>query len=248
MTLRLIITRPQEDAEPLADELAALGVENLIAPLLSIKASGAETPDLTDVQALLLTSANGVRAFAHLSKERKVPIYAVGHASASAAREAGFENIESAGGDVETLAALVCEKLDFRDGVVMHIAGSMMAGDLAGTLGRSGFNYRRVQLYHAIKVTDLPPQCLIAIKDAQVDGVVLYSPRTAQVFMDLLTKAGLNDCTGQLLAFCLSEAVAAKIVANDWARVVIAETPDQVALINSVRELVTLGNFAKTGR
>ena len=248
MALRLIITRPQEDAEPLADELAALGVENLIAPLLSIKASGAETPDLTDVQALLLTSANGVRAFAHLSKERKVPMYAVGHASASAAREAGFENIEIGGGDVETLAALVCEKLDFRDGAVLHIAGSMMAGDLAGILGQSGFDYRRVQLYHAIKVTDLPRQCLIAIKDAQVDGVVLYSPRTAQAFMDLLKKAGLDNCTGQLLAFCLSEAIAARIIAHDWARVVVAETPDQAALIKSVREFVTPGNFTKPVR
>jgi uroporphyrinogen-III synthase len=124
----------------------------------------------------------------------------------------------------------------------------MMAGDLAGILGRSGFDYRRVQLYHAIKVTDLSPQCLMAIKDAQVDGVVLYSPRTAQAFVDLLTKAGLDDCTGQLSAFCLSEAVAAKIVAHDWARVVIAETPDQVALIKCVREFTNLGNFAKLVR
>jgi uroporphyrinogen-III synthase len=248
MAMRLIITRPEEDAEQLADELAALGVESLIAPLLSIEAFKTETPDLSGVQALLLTSANGVRAFAHLSKERKVPIYAVGHASAWAAREAGFEKIKSGGGDVETLAALVCETLDFRDGAVLHIAGSMMAGDLAGILGRSSFDYRRVQLYHAIKATDLPPQCQIAIKDAEVDGVVLYSPRTAQAFVDLLTKARLDDYTGQLSAFCLSEAVAVKIVAYDWARVVVAKTPDQAALIKSVRELVTSGNFAKLGR
>jgi uroporphyrinogen-III synthase len=237
MTLRLIITRPREDAEPLAHELAVLGVESLIAPLLSIEAFESETPDLTDVQALLLTSANGVRAFAHLSKERKIPIYAVGDASARGAREAGFQNIESAAGDLKTLAALVGEKLDFRDGAVLHIAGSRLAGDLAGILGRSGFDYRRVQLYHAIKATDLPPQCLIAIKDAQVDGVVLYSPRTAQAFMDLLAKAGLDDCTGQLSAFCLSDGVAAKIAARDWARVVVAETPDQAALIKSVQEI-----------
>ena len=79
MALSLIITRPQEDAEPLANELAALGVESLLAPLLSIEASETKMPDLTDVQALLLTSANGVRAFTHLSKERKIPKYAVGH-------------------------------------------------------------------------------------------------------------------------------------------------------------------------
>ena len=93
MSLRLIITRPQEDAESLADELDAIGVQHLIAPLLFIQGSREQPPNLAGVQALLLTSANGVRAFAHLSKERKVPIYAVGHASALAAQKIGFENI-----------------------------------------------------------------------------------------------------------------------------------------------------------
>ena len=248
MTLRLIITRPQEDAEPLADELAALGVENLLAPLLSIEVSGTETPDLSGVSALLLTSANGVRAFAHLSKERTMPLYAVGEASALAAKKVGFKNIESAGGNVETLAKLVCKKLDFRDGAVLHIAGSTMAGDLAGILGQSGFDYRRVQLYHAKAVKNLTPQCLIAIKDALVDGVILYSPRTARALMDLLIKAGLDDCTWQLSAFCLSEAVAAEIAAYKWARIVVSETPDQASLVKSVREFVTSGDFAKLGR
>ena len=248
MTLSLIITRPQEDAKPLANELAALGVESLLSPLLFIEESETETPDLTDVQALLLTSANGVRAFAHLSKERKIPIYAVGHASALAAQKAGFDNVESAGGDVETLAELVCKKLDFRDGAVLHIAGSKLAGDLAGILVQNGFDYRRIQLYHAKQVANLPPQCLIAIEGALVNGVVLYSPRTAKAFMDLLIKAEIDDCTLQLSAFCLSDAVAAKIVSYNWANIVVAKTPDQGALIKSVREFMTSDNFAKPAR
>ena len=248
MTLSFFITRPQEDAEPLANELAALGVESLLAPLLSIEVYGTKMPDLTDVQALLLTSANGVRAFTHLSKERKIPLYAVGHASALAAQKAGFNKVESAGGDVEPLAKLVCENLDFKDGAVLHIAGSMLAGDLGAILVQNGFDYRRIQLYHAKKVTNLPPQCLIAIEDALVNGVVLYSPRTAKAFMDLLIKAEIDDCTLQLSAFCLSEAVAAKIEAYDWANIVVAKTPDQAALIKSVREFMASDNFAKLAR
>ena len=248
MTLRLVITRPQEDAEVLADELSVMGVESLIAPVLSIELFELETPDLTGVQALLLTSANGVKAFTHLSKERQIPIFAVGHASASAAHKFGFKNIESADGDVENLADLVCKKLDSRNGAVLHIAGTMIAGDLAGILGHSGFDYQRVQLYHAREISDFPPHCLVAIKDALVDGVVLYSPRTARAFVDLLIKAGLVDFTRQLLVFCLSEAVAAKINAYEWARVVVAEKPDQVALLKSVREFTTSIDFAKSRR
>ena len=248
MGLRLIITRPQQDAEPLAKELETIGVQHLIAPLLSIEPSGEKPPTLKGVQALLLTSANGVRAFANLSKERKLPIYAVGNASALAAYKVGFENIESADGDVETLAELVCRKLDFRDGTVLHIAGSTMAGDLAGALTKKCFSYRRLQLYHAKAVNELPLNCITAIKNLSVGGVVLYSPRTAKTFMNLLTKAKLEDHSKQLIAFCLSDAVAGQIVAYDWRKIVVAKTPEQASLINSVKEYLTLCDYAKLER
>jgi len=245
MGLRLIITRPQEDAVLLAHELEAIGVKHLIAPLMVIQESEEKPPSLAGVQALLLTSANGVRAFAHLSNERKLPVYAVGNASAMAANKEGFENIESAGGDVRDLAELVCEKLDFREGAVLHIAGSVMAGDLSGVLSQKGFNYRRLQLYHAKVVDNLPLNCVNAIKGSLVGGVVLYSPRTAKTFVNLLTKARLENYSKQLSVFCLSEAVAAQIVACKWKKIIVAKKPDQASLIRSVKEFVTLDNFVK---
>jgi uroporphyrinogen-III synthase len=236
--MRLMITRPQEDAAPLATEMTALGVETVTEPLLTIETADTGAPDLSNVQALLLTSANGVRAFASISDERDLPLYAVGDASARAAVDAGFKTVESASGDVDTLADLVNEKLKPEDGALLHIAGSKVAGDLAGFLGQASFDYRRVQLYHARKARALSPHGLTMIKDGSVDGVVLYSPRTAESFVDLLGKAGAMDRAGHLTAFCLSDAVAAKLAGLEWGRVVVAKTPDQVALIKSVLEFL----------
>ncbi|MBL6942030.1 MAG: uroporphyrinogen-III synthase [Rhodospirillales bacterium] len=236
--MRLMITRPLEDAEPLAAELAALGVETVIEPLLSIELTAADIPDLTGVQGLLLTSANGVRAFAALSPERHLPVYAVGDATARTALQAGFEKITSAAGDVTTLAELVQQKCQPGDGVLLHVAGSKVAGDLAAMLALSGYQYHRVQLYHASKATSLSPGGLDALKKGDIDGVVLYSPRTAGSFVDLLEKAGAADCAKQLNVYCLSDAVAARAGALGWARMVVAASPDQVALIKSVREMI----------
>ena len=248
MCLRLMITRPQDDARQLADELELLGVKYLIAPLLSIEVIKTKPPNLEGVQALLLTSANGVRAFANLSKERKIPIYAVGDASAFAAHKVGFENIESAGGDVKTLADLVCKKLNFKNGSLLHIAGSKMAGDLAGDLSQKGFNYRRLQLYHAKAVNDLTRECITAIKDSLVGGVVLYSPRTAKIFINMLTKANLADFSKRLCAFCLSEAVATQIAKYNWKMIMIAKRPDQASLISSIKEYVSIVDNVKLER
>jgi uroporphyrinogen-III synthase len=236
--MRLMITRPLEDAEPLATELAALGVEALTEPLLSIETTAAGAPDLKDVQGLLLTSANGVRAFAALSSERSLPVYAVGDATARVARLAGFEKVTSAAGDVTTLAERVQEKCQPGDGVLLHVAGTKVAGDLAAMLTLAGYQYHRVQLYHASKATSLSPGGLDALKKGDLDGVVLYSPRTADSFVDLLTKAGAADCAGRLSVFCLSDAVAARAGTIDWAQVVVAATPDQAALIKSVMEMI----------
>ena len=239
--MRLMITRPLEDAEPLAAEFAALGIETVTEPLLSIELTAADAPDLTDVQGLLLTSANGVRAFAALSSERRLPVYAVGDATARTAHQAGFEKVTSATGDVTALAGLVQEKCKPGEGVLLHVAGSKVAGDLAAMLALSGYQYHRVQLYHARKATALSPAGLDALKKGDIDGVVLYSPRTADSFVDLLTSAGATGCAERLHVFCLSDAVAVHAGALDWTRVVVAATPDQAALITCVREMPPQG-------
>lgn len=235
--MRLIITRPKEDAEPLARALAALGVETLIEPLLSIELDDKATPDLAGVQALLVTSANGVRAFAAISAKRDIPVFAVGDASARTAREAGFERVESASGDVEALAGLVAEKLGPDNGVLLHIAGSKVAGDLAGALGKAGYDYRRIQLYHAARAKSLSAEGLTAIKDGNVQGVVVYSPRTAESFVDLIEKADAGPSLRSMSVICLSAAVAARLDGLEWGRIIVARTPDQAALIRCIQEL-----------
>src|SRR5512146_3395419 len=84
-----LVTRPRADAESLAEALAARGIEAIVEPMLEIHYRDAPAPDLVGVQAILCTSANGVRALAKVTDERRVPLFAVGDASAARAREAG---------------------------------------------------------------------------------------------------------------------------------------------------------------
>lgn len=61
--MRVMITRPRLEAASLADALEALAVETLVEPLLHIDFIDGPAPDMNGVQALLVTSANGIRAF-----------------------------------------------------------------------------------------------------------------------------------------------------------------------------------------
>jgi len=119
------ITRTDSGAAGSAKAVKRAGFAPLIAPLL--KLSAVSTPGATpdDDSVLAFTSPNAVLAFQALSDRRIWPVYAVGDATADAARGAGFEFVHSAGGNVDDLAALkaahtLCKLLPAAFGPLVH--------------------------------------------------------------------------------------------------------------------------------
>lgn len=233
--MRLLVTRPRPDAERTADLLRDAGHEPLIAPLLEIvpAAPPGDIPT-SNVQAFLVTSANGARALADATDRRDTPVFAVGDASAAAALEARFTDVQSADGDVDDLAALVRERLDPGAGILVHAVGSVAAGNLAGELAASGFDARAVVLYEAVTCDDLPRIAADALAGGRLDGVLLYSPRTAHSFAALVEKAGLTPALAGIRAYCLSAAVADALPKGAFAHVETANRPDQASLLELV--------------
>lgn len=234
---RLLVTRPLEDAEALVRRLGALGFACAVEPMLSMVWLDGPAPALDDVQALLFTSANGVRGYVRRTDRRDRPVYAVGDATAAAARNAGFASVESASGDVYALAALVRARLDPSGGALLHVAGSKVAGDLAGMLGEAGFTLRRAVLYDAVPASRLSDGTATIFRTSDLCGVLFFSPRTARSFVKLLAEAGLADRCRTVDAFCLSPAVAEAARAygdqgvTPWRRVRVAPRPEQDALL-----------------
>lgn len=232
--MRLLITRPQEDAEALAQLLSDQGIAVTIEPLLTIEYGDGDPLALDDAQALLATSANGVRALVHRTGRRDIPLYAVGDATARTAIEAGFARVRSATGDVQALAHLVIGELDPQAGAVVHAAASHLAGDLAGELARAGFTYRREILYRARPVTVLSGATLAQLRGGEIDGVLLYSPRTAGTFTRLVDAADLAAALQSVVCFALSPAVTAVATRLVWERTVVASRPTQDDLVAAI--------------
>ncbi len=229
--MRLLVTRPLDESQALAERLEARGHQAAIEPLLTIAPDLFAPLSLEGVQALLFTSANGVRAFALRSPRRDLPVYAVGPATAAAAREIGCATVESAGGDVRALAALVVTRLDPARGALLHVAGRVVAGDLAGPLAARGFVVGRAALYAAEPATRLSAAAHDALADGVLDGVLLFSPRSAATFAAVTAAPELRAALSRLTLFALSPAVAEAVADLGWRRVAIAATPDEDALL-----------------
>src|SRR5579871_494671 len=110
--MRVLVTRPEDDAHETAARLKALGHEPIIAPLISIRFSDGPDIDLARVQAFVATSSNGVRALARRTASRDIALFAVGQQTAKTARREGFRLVHSADGDAIALANLVARSVD----------------------------------------------------------------------------------------------------------------------------------------
>jgi len=206
--MRLLVTRPEPDAGREAEALAARGHEAVLAPLLKIEFTRDVPLDFAGVQALIVTSRNALRALRELPDARKLPLFAVGEATARAARDIGFANVTTGPGTAEELAELIAATLEPKHGPLVHLAGETLAFDLKSRLEAKGFTLRQPVLYRARPAEQLPAQALSLLKSGKVDGAILLSPLTARTFALLIEKHGVVTQGRRLVCYCLSQAVA----------------------------------------
>lgn len=229
--MKLILTRPVKDAEPLAAKLRALGHESVILPLLDIvPRPGISIPGLP-WQAVCITSANGLANAEAIAGLRHVPVLCVGPQSAAAAERAGFTNVRAEGGDVDGLAAYIAAHVKQKDGPILYLSGAATSGDLEGRLRTAGFAVERIVTYDAVQTT--PDDLARAVTDA--DAVLLYSPRTAKLWVEQVEKAGAAQHMAAMVHLCLSPAVA-RALPEAWPRH-IANAPDEAAMLAALQTL-----------
>jgi uroporphyrinogen-III synthase len=234
--MHILVTRPEPEATRFAAQLKDHGIDAVVAPLMAVEATEETLPPLEAVQALVFTSANGVRAYAARNARTDLPAYAVGEATAAAARQAGFASVISAGSDAEGLAALLRGRVDPAKGKLLHATGVDRVGDLAGVLRARGFDVQQAVLYRAVAAAELPAEARTALESGALAGVALFSPRSAGILLERVAAAGLGAKLATLDAFCLSRAVAAVLEGKaPWRAIRVAARPNAEALIALIR-------------
>lgn len=212
---RVWVTRARPGADRTASRLSALGFVPVVAPLLAIRSVLAQ-PDLTGIQALAFTSRNAVKVFAGRSGQPSVPVFAVGDATAAAAREAGFDDVQSAGGDLHALAALI--RAEGAGLSILHPCAAEPAGDLAALVGDAA-RITALAVYEAVETGAAAPD--------PWDAVLIHSPRAGQVLAACLAA----DRIGGRIAVAISEAAARPLTVAGLAEVRIAAAPTEDALL-----------------
>lgn len=231
--MQLLLTRPDPgpDGDDLEAALTASGHGVARAPLLTITHTGT-LPSFDGLQGLIATSSNGLRAVAPFPEAAlRLPLYAVGPATAALGRALGFQRVHEGAGDGRALAELIRAEVDPAAGPLLHLSGDKLAMDLAEALKAHGFDVRRTIVYRAEAATGLPPDAVEAIREGRFDGVILMSPRTARVYVALVAAAGVAEEAGRLVHFCLSDAVARETMHLGPPRIAVAGAPNSQEML-----------------
>jgi len=240
--MAVLVTRPHPDDEATAAALRAKGFEVMLAPMLRFEPVAFHDDQDARYGAVIVTSANALRGIApHLQDSRlqgsrllKLPLFAVGEHTASAAHRAGFDNVIPANGDAASLRDSVLASVKAKElkkaSPLLYLAGADLARDLAGELGERGFTVVTHTTYRMIPVSSLPREACEAFAASGIEAVLHYSRRSARAFLDAARAGGVEISALAIPQCCISAAVASVVRDAGATQVMAAASSDENAL------------------
>lgn len=232
MPLRLLVTRPEPDAQRTAAALRARGHDVLVMPMLRVERIDADF-GAGPWAAVLMTSANAVRAIAghrELGTLCALPALVVGERTRTAAEAAGFVDIASANGDAEALVRLVVARLSPGQIPLLYLAGEQRTADFEATLRLHSFDVRTVIVYRIVAATEFSQAVKDALASGEIDGILHFSQRSAEAFVAAAEAASALGNALTTRHYCLSARVATAL-ANKADGIEVAAHPSEAALL-----------------
>ncbi|MBR1172178.1 uroporphyrinogen-III synthase [Bradyrhizobium liaoningense] len=239
--MSILVTRPHPDNEATADNLRGRGHAVLLAPALKLEPVAFQGESDVSYDAVLVTSANAIRALVLQLPDLgllQLPLFAVGEHTAAAAREAGFAEVIVAGGDAASLRDKVRQsardKVLKKKSALLYLAGADLSRDLGGELGAGGFRVVTRTTYRMAPVKHLPREVCEGFAAHGIEAVLHYSRRSARAFLDAARDEGVEISALAIPHCCLSETVAGVLREAGASQVLVAATPDETALFDSL--------------
>jgi uroporphyrinogen-III synthase len=241
--MRILLTRPAAEAPRSAEQLAANGHQIVLSPVIEMCASGAAWPSGV-IEGMIATSAAAFE-LAQFSPEWPSPearrlfrIFVVGNKTAEAARRCGFAGGIVMAPDAKNLTEAILGAVHAPARLV-YLAGHDRKPDLETLCRNAGIDLSVVEIYEARAARAFSDEALAAFARGEIDAVLHYSRRSAEIFLDL---AGTHRIDPKRLRHAaISSSAAAPLQSKACGSVAVAAEPNEKAL------LALLSNIPRNG-
>ena len=209
---RVLVLRPEPAARATVEGAKRRGLDAISTPLFEIEAVQWAPPAAAGFDGILLTSANAVRFGGEgLQELRGLPVYAVGAATAAAARDAGFDVASTGDAGAKRLLGSIDPGLK-----LLHLAGEHRKEQ-----GDAAQHITSVTVYRSTTRDN------VDLSDAGGSVALIHSPRAGERFAELIADAKINAS----IAIAAISREAADAAGGGWERVEVADEPNDQALL-----------------
>jgi uroporphyrinogen-III synthase len=239
----VLLTRPRDEAARSAAKLAAIGHTAVLSPVIEFVPTGAVWPQGV-IDAVIATSARAFQFLPHAQEWllpeacRLYPLFLVGAKTAEAARAGGFEGPARITLDAKALCSVISHRFEAPTRV-LYLAGRDRKSDLEACSTEAGVALEVVETYAAQAAARLSDEAVRLVAAGALGAVVHFSRRSAEIFLRLAADAGLDPAP--LVHVAISADAAAPLQAAALPQIVVANEPNEEAILALLRQAAELG-------
>ena len=233
--MHIIITRPIEDSLELINNLKIMGHTITHLPLINIKKTSHRLIDFKNYKGIIFTSANAVKFLDTKSISKNIQCFCVGESTEKKAKDFGFYNAISAGGNVDALIELIIRTFDLSIGKLLYVSSEIISKELDVELSKKGYSIDRITNYTSEAVKKIEQNTLDFINKNIPNVIYVYSEKSAINLKDLINKYSLVDVMIQSNLMCISRKISKVLEFIKWKKIVIFNPGEEEFFLNKIK-------------
>ena len=232
--MHVLLTRPLEDSIDLIKRLKDKGFTVSHLPLIKINKIDYPKLNSSEYKIIVFTSSNAIRNLDTKDFDKKSLCFCVGDATEKTAKQKGFNNTFSAGGNVKNLQELILQNLDKKTEKILYVSGEIVSYDLDKDLIKEGLNVQRLINYSVSHIKDLSSDFLSELKKKIPDIVYIYSQNSAVSFLNLVKKYELDDYWMKTNLMCIGEKSSSVLNELKWKKIFLFNPGEEEFLLYKI--------------
>ena len=232
--MHVLLTRPLEDSIDLIKKFKDKGFTVSHLPLIKINKLDYPKLNSSEYKIIVFTSSNAIRNIDTKDFDKKSLCFCVGDATEKTAKQKGFYNTFSAGGNVKNLRELILQNLEKKTEKILYVSGELVSYDLDKDLIKEGLNVKRLINYSVSHIKDLSSDFLSELKKKIPDIVYIYSQNSAVSFLNLIKKYELDDYWMKTNLMCIGEKTSSVLNELKWKKIFLFNPGEEEFLLYKI--------------
>ena len=232
--MHILFTRPLEDCHEMMIRFKSLGNEISHLPLISIQGINYKSVDYSEFKGIIFTSSNAIKFLDIKSINKKLKCFCVGSATEKKARDAGFQNVFAAEGNVNNLKELILQNFNPTEGKLIYISGEVVSSNLDQELILDGYSVDRIVNYRANEIKKYDENFIEKLKLNMPDITYIYSKNSAINFLKVIKNYQLETLWMNTNLMCVGEKTSAALNEIKWKKIFLFNPGEEEFLLYKI--------------